>query len=98
MIKICISVTSYALDPLPPVTNCHIFLDPSPLERDVLYGRPLINLSINLNSQYNAIDIQAEQWINEGGMSREIVLGGMSEEVGPIKGDMSRGKCPRNVL
>ena len=28
------------LDPLPPVTNCHTFLDPLPLERDVLYGRP----------------------------------------------------------
>jgi len=27
------------------------------------------------------MDIQAEQWINEGGMSGEIVLGGMSEEV-----------------
>ena len=23
-----------------PVTNCHTFLDPLPLERDVLYGRP----------------------------------------------------------
>jgi len=36
-----ISVTSHALDPLPSVTNCHTFSDPlSPLERDVLYGRP----------------------------------------------------------
>jgi len=26
----------------PPVTNCHTFSDPLPLERDVLYGRPLI--------------------------------------------------------
>src|SRR6218665_1792851 len=42
MIKNCISVTSHALDPLPPVTNCHTFSDPLPLERDVLYGRPLI--------------------------------------------------------
>ena len=25
---------------LPPVTNCHTFSDPLPLERDVLYGRP----------------------------------------------------------
>ena len=42
MIKICISVTSHALDPpLPPVTNCHTFSDPLPLERDVLYGQPL---------------------------------------------------------
>ena len=24
-----------------PVTNCHTFSDPLPLERDVLYGRPL---------------------------------------------------------
>ena len=27
--------------PLPSVTNCHTFSDPSPLERDVLYGQPL---------------------------------------------------------
>src|SRR6218665_1692227 len=41
MIKIYISVTSHAIDPLPSVTNCHTFSDPlSPLERDVLYGRP----------------------------------------------------------
>jgi len=26
--------------PPPPVTNCHTFLDPLPLERDILYGRP----------------------------------------------------------
>ena len=25
----------------PSVTNCHTFSDPSPLKRDVLYGRPL---------------------------------------------------------
>ena len=30
MIKICISVTSHALDPLTPVTNCHTFSDPLP--------------------------------------------------------------------
>src|SRR6218665_2289388 len=41
MIKICMSLTSHALDPPPPVTNCHTFLDPLPLERDVLYGRPI---------------------------------------------------------
>ena len=46
MIKICISVTSHALDPLPPVTNCHTFSDPVPLKRDVLYGRPLTCLSV----------------------------------------------------
>ena len=27
----------------PSLTNCHIFSDPSPLERDVLYGRPLMS-------------------------------------------------------
>src|SRR6218665_643993 len=33
------SVTSHALGPpLPPVTNCHTFSDPFPLEPDVLYG------------------------------------------------------------
>src|SRR6218665_1296484 len=42
IIKICISVTSHALDPLPSVTNCHTFSDPLPLERDVLYERPLV--------------------------------------------------------
>src|SRR6218665_1198082 len=35
------SVTSHALGSPPPVTNCHTFSDPSPLERDVLYGRLL---------------------------------------------------------
>src|SRR6218665_2753651 len=41
MHEICFkTVTSHALGPPPPVTNCHIFLDPLPLERDVLYGRP----------------------------------------------------------
>src|SRR6218665_3746305 len=29
-----------SLPPSPPVTNCHTFSDP-PLERDLLYGRPL---------------------------------------------------------
>jgi len=47
----------------------------------------MINLSINLNSQYNAIDIHAEQGINDEGMFGGIILGGMPEE-------MSRGKCP----
>jgi len=32
-------VTCFLL-PLPPVTNCHTFSDPLPLERDVLYGWP----------------------------------------------------------
>ena len=30
MIKMCISVTSHALDPPPPLTNCHTFSDPLP--------------------------------------------------------------------
>src|SRR6218665_254693 len=36
------SVTSHALGPpfLSPVTNCHTFSDPRPLERDILYGWP----------------------------------------------------------
>src|SRR6218665_191109 len=42
MIKKFISMTSHALDP--PVTNCHTFSDPLPLERDVLYGRPLTDI------------------------------------------------------
>jgi len=41
MIKKIISVTSYALDPLSPVTNCHTFSETSLLERDVLYGHSL---------------------------------------------------------
>jgi len=31
---------SHALYLPPPVTNCHTFSDPLPLERDILYGRP----------------------------------------------------------
>src|SRR6218665_2286914 len=42
MIKKITSVTSHALDPSPPVKNCHTFADPLPLERDVFYGRPLL--------------------------------------------------------
>jgi len=42
MIKICRSVTAHAFDPPTPITNCHIFSDPFPLERDVLYGPPHI--------------------------------------------------------
>ena len=39
------SVTSHDLYPPPPVTNCHTFSDPlPPLERDILYGRPLMSL------------------------------------------------------
>ena len=41
MIKICISVTSRALDP----QTVTLSRTPSPLEHDVLYGRPLIPIS-----------------------------------------------------
>ena len=35
--------------PPPPVTNCHTFSDPlPPLERDILYGRPLICSNLTL--------------------------------------------------
>src|SRR6218665_3154342 len=40
MIKICISVTSHALDPPPLSQTVTPSRTPSPLERDVLYGRP----------------------------------------------------------
>jgi len=43
------SVTSHSLGPLPSVTNCHTFSEPLPLERDVLYGRPLITIIIIIN-------------------------------------------------
>src|SRR6218665_3278528 len=42
MIKICISVTSHALDPFPLSQTVTPSRTPYPLERDVLYGRPLI--------------------------------------------------------
>ena len=35
-----------------PVTNCHTFSDPLPLERDVLYGRPLPAYFMVLNFYY----------------------------------------------
>src|SRR6218665_3651185 len=41
MIKFCISVTSHALDPLPLSQTVTPSRPPSPLERAVLYGRPL---------------------------------------------------------
>ena len=40
MIKMCISVTSHALDPLSLCHKLSHLLEPLPLERDVLYGRP----------------------------------------------------------
>src|SRR6218665_2312397 len=42
MIKICISVTSHALDPLPPVTNCHTFSDPCPSSVTFFMDGPLL--------------------------------------------------------
>jgi len=39
--KFFISVTSHALDPLPLSQTVTLSRTPSPLERDVLYGRPL---------------------------------------------------------
>ena len=46
--KKCISVTSHALEPPPgpPLTNCYTYSYPSPLERDVLYARPLVCLYV----------------------------------------------------
>ena len=42
-------MSSHAPDPSPPsVSNCHTFSDPLPLERDVLYGRPLIRVALIL--------------------------------------------------
>ena len=41
MIKICISVTSHALDP--PLSQT-VTPSRTPVERDALYGRPLIKL------------------------------------------------------
>src|SRR6218665_720746 len=40
MIKVCINVTSHALYPLPLSQTVTPSRTPSPLERDVLYGRP----------------------------------------------------------
>src|SRR6218665_1610647 len=48
MIKKIISVTSHALDSLPCHKLSH-FLGPPPRERDVLYGRPHVVLSKQVN-------------------------------------------------
>src|SRR6218665_3607166 len=47
MIKICISVTSHALDPSPLSQTVTPSRTPSPIERDVLYGRPTIHIYIH---------------------------------------------------
>src|SRR6218665_1939870 len=46
MIKICISVMSHALDPLPLSQTVTPSRTPSPLQRDVLYGRPPTHFSL----------------------------------------------------
>src|SRR6218665_1921080 len=41
--------------PPPPVTNCHTFLDPLPLERDILYGRPLRLCSLQQRNKWEIL-------------------------------------------
>src|SRR6218665_1172089 len=53
MIKICISVTSHALDPSLCHKLSHLLGPPPPLERDVLYGRPLIKHSMVMCSCFH---------------------------------------------
>ena len=48
MIEYFISVTSHDLDPLPLSQTVTPSRTPSPLERDVLYGRPLIQLATSI--------------------------------------------------
>src|SRR6218665_3685088 len=66
--KKCTSVTSHALYPPPPVTNCHTFSDP--LEHDVLYGRPLDNMIglsliyVTVQHTWNKVGI-VFQWENK---------------------------------
>src|SRR6218665_2013318 len=51
MIKICISVASHALDPPPPVTNCHTFSDPLPPRAwCTLWTAPLVSYTFNHRS------------------------------------------------
>src|SRR6218665_3312702 len=57
MIKICISVTSLALDPSPLSQTVTPSRTPSPFERDVLYGRPL-EPSVQHRDSHCAISIQ----------------------------------------
>ena len=39
----------------PPVTDCHTFSDPLPLERDVLYGRPIPALDLHPSQPLNLL-------------------------------------------
>jgi len=48
-------MTSRALGPTSPVTTCHTFSDPLPLERDVLYGRHLRDDLFNQLLTWNII-------------------------------------------
>src|SRR6218665_56556 len=43
MIKKCISVTSHALGPPPPVTNCHTYSDPLPSSVTCFMDGPLLH-------------------------------------------------------
>src|SRR6218665_1788061 len=43
----------------PPVTNCPTFSNPLPLERDVLYGRPLTLLALfDVSPAFDTVDQQ----------------------------------------
>jgi len=59
-----ISVTLHDFyPPPPPVTNCHTFSDPPPLERDVLYGRPHgCNTDIKAGFILTSSDAQNLRW------------------------------------
>ena len=53
-VKICISVTSHDLDPSPRHKLSHLLGPPPPLERDVLYGRPLLsNYTLDEKKEYS---------------------------------------------
>ena len=63
--------------PPPPVTNCHTFSDPlpppPPLERDILYGRPLIENKLWLMS-YDSCSIIITSSLFEHVHDRTILL------------------------
>ena len=56
MIRICISVTSHAIDPLPLSQTVTPSRTTSPLERDVLYGRPHFTQHVNHCALYTDSD------------------------------------------
>jgi len=45
-----------------PVTNCHTFSDPLPLERDVLYGQPLRHYNLYYGYYFNLTNIIITYW------------------------------------